>query len=327
MCEAGFLKPVARITIINRTFLPQSAGNQIPHCPKWLHRIPSTSGCGKASVLAAEVSVSTTLYYFSGTGNSLKIAKDISKGISDCRLRHIAAAMACGDARPVDTEKVGIVFPVYADGLPLIVEKFLRGLKTHPDTYVFAVANYGAAAGGSLLQADTILREKGCGLSGAFGLKMPDNTQILFPPSSEEEQKEDFDNEIIEAANIAGKIDNGIIAGLELFQNAQQLPGASWQRPPFDPRKMAENFATNDTCDGCALCEQVCPVYNIAIDGATPRWLDHCEQCLACMQWCPQKAIQFSEQTSTWGRYHHPEIRVAELLRLNATHCSLQPGG
>jgi ferredoxin len=261
------------------------------------------------------VDVSTIIYYFSGTGNSLKIAKDISKGISDCRLRHIAAAMAQGDTTPVDTEKVGIVFPVYADGLPLIVEKFLRDLKTHPDTYVFAVANYGAAAGGTLLQADNILRENGCRLSAAFGLKMPDNTQILFPPSSEEEQKEDFDNEIIEAAGIAVKIEKGLIAGLELFRNVQQLRGTSWQRPVFDPRKMAANFTTNNTCDGCALCERVCPVSNIAIEGAKPRWLDHCEQCLACMQWCPHEAIQFSERTSTWGRYHHPEIRVDELLR------------
>jgi ferredoxin len=259
--------------------------------------------------------VSTTIFYFSGTGNSLKIAKDISKGISDCRLRHIAAAMAHGDTTPVETDKIGFVFPVYADGLPLIVEQFLRGLKTHPDTYVFAVANYGAAAGGSLLQADNILREKGCRLSAAFGLKMPDNTQILFPPGSGEEQKEDFDNEIAEAVSIAGKIEKGIIAGLDLFRNVQQLRGSSWQRPPFDPRKMAENFTADDTCDGCALCEQVCPVNNIAIDGAKPRWLDRCEQCLACMQWCPHESIQFSKQTSTWGRYHHPEIRVTELLR------------
>ncbi len=264
--------------------------------------------------------MSTTIYYFSGTGNSLKIAKDISKGISNCRLRHIAATMAPGEAAPGASEKVGIVFPVYVDGLPLIVEAFLRGLKTHPDSYLFAVANYGGAVGGSLLQADNILREQGCRLSAAFGLKMPDNTQILFPPSSEEEQKQDFDREVIDAATIAGKIETGISAGLDLIQNAQRSLGASWQRPPFDPRKMAANFTADDRCDGCALCEQVCPVNNVAIEGARPQWLDRCEQCLACMQWCPQKAIQFSERTSTWGRYHHPEIRVAELLRLTYSH-------
>ena len=280
-------------------------------------RIPSTTLRSKASVLAAEVDVSTTIYYFSGTGNSLKIAKDISKAISDCRLRHIAAVMARRDTTPVDSEKVGIIFPVYVDGLPIIVEKFLRSLKTQPGAYIFAVANYGGAAGGSLLQADNILREQGCNLSAAFGLKMPDNTQILFPPSSKEEQKEDFDNEIMEAAVIGGKIAKGMTVGLELIQDAQRSLGASWQRPQFDPQKMAASFTTNDTCDGCALCEQVCPVDNIAIEGAKPRWLDHCEQCLACMQWCPHEAIQFSKRTSTWGRYHHPEIRVDELLRLN----------
>jgi len=259
--------------------------------------------------------VNTIIYYFTGTGNSLKISRDISKGIPNSRLRHIAAALAEGSGTTVVSEKVGIVFPVYVEGLPLIVERFARSLNINGDTYVFAVANYGESAGGSLLQLEDICAEKGSRLSSAFGLKMPDNTQILFPPSPVEEQRRDFDREAAAADDIARTVSQGSEAGLNLIQRIQRTPRSPWKRPAFDPGKMAENFSADEKCDGCAVCEEICPVRNIVMEGATPRWQNRCEQCLACMQWCPQQAIQFSKRTSEWGRYHHPDVSVTELLR------------
>jgi Fe-S-cluster-containing hydrogenase component 2 len=144
---------------------------------------------------------------------------------------------------------------------------------------------------------------------------MPDNTQILFPPSSVEEQRRDFDREAAAADGIARTVSQGSEAGLNLIQRTQRTPPSSWKRPAFDPGKMAENFSADEKCDSCAVCEEICPVRNIVMEGATPRWQNRCEQCLACMQWCPQQAIQFSKRTSEWGRYHHPDVSVTELLR------------
>lgn len=44
-------------------------------------------------------------------------------------------------------------------------------------------------------------------------------------------------------------------------------------------------------------------------------WLNHCEQCLACIQWCPQEALQYGKKTPAYERYHHPEIKLQDLLR------------
>jgi len=255
------------------------------------------------------------IYYFTGTGNSLKIAKDIAARIPGAEVRHIAAAMTEGNRIPVVSEKVGIVFPVYVEGLPIIVERFVRSLELKPDTYVFAVANYGESAGGSLVQLEQILQEKGCRLSAAFGIKMPDNTQILFPPSSESEQRRDFKLEAEAAGTIAQTVLQGTEAGAGLLQPARRMPKSVWTRPAFDPGKMAENFSTDEKCNACGICTDVCPVSNVEMKGARPLWRNRCEQCLACMQWCPQQAIQFSKKTSTWGRYHHPDVRLEELLR------------
>jgi ferredoxin len=259
--------------------------------------------------------MNTVIYYFTGTGNSLKIAKDLAGGIPDSEVRHIAAAMADGKGALRAAGKIGIVFPVYVDGMPLIVEKFVRGLEIQPDTYIFAVSNYGGAAGGSLIQLEQLLQEKGCRLSAAFGIRMPDNTQILFQPSTEAEQKRDFKHAAEAVAAIVRTVSRGGEAGDDLVQSARRTPKAFWQRPAFDPAKMAEKFSADEKCNGCGLCERVCPVSNVTMDGERPRWQNRCEQCLACMQWCPQEAIQFGTQSAAWGRYHHPDVRMEELLR------------
>jgi len=45
-----------------------------------------------------------------------------------------------------------------------------------------------------------------------------------------------------------------------------------------------------------------------------PEWHQKCHQCFACLQWCPQEAIQYGKKTPKYKRYHHPEIKVNDLL-------------
>jgi ferredoxin len=257
--------------------------------------------------------MATIIFYFTGTGNSLTIARDLSEVLPDARLVPITPATIPLVIK-APTDKVGIVFPVYADGLPRIVEAFTQGLDLPEGVYAFAVANYGGEVGGSLLQMDTILKKNGTFLSAAFGLKMPDNTQILFPPCSKEEQEEDFSHEPEIVLAIAGIVQSKVVTLDELDRMRHQL-GTSWVRPPFDPREMAKKFWVDEKCNGCGLCEKICPVENVLMKDRKPVWLDKCEQCAACMQWCPKESIQFGDKTSGWGRYHHPTIKAEDLFR------------
>jgi flavodoxin len=61
--------------------------------------------------------LSTEIYYFSGSGNSLAVAKDIA-GKIDGRLVSIPAMMERECIKP-DAEALGIVFPVYHGDMPL----------------------------------------------------------------------------------------------------------------------------------------------------------------------------------------------------------------
>ncbi len=256
--------------------------------------------------------MATTIYYFTGTGNSLKIAKDIAEKISESILVQINKKLMDSAIKPV-RGKIGIIFPVYADGLPLIVERFVNDLNIDKNAYVFAVANFGGAAGMSLFQLDDLLAKKGIILSAAFEILMPDNTQILFPPLSPEEQVECLKTELEQIPKIARiineeKIDLACIEPL-------RKKGKSWTRLKFEPCMMEKDFRCSEKCDSCGICEKVCPVNNIVMKAGRPAWQGSCEQCLACMQWCPRESIQSGMRTTGWGRYHNPHIKVHELFK------------
>jgi ferredoxin len=77
---------------------------------------------------------------------------------------------------------------------------------------------------------------------------------------------------------------------------------------------MDYGFYSNEKCIGCGTCEKVCPVDNIKMIDKNPSWQHKCEQCFACLQWCPQSAIQFGNNTENINRYHHPDVKVSDLM-------------
>ena len=58
--------------------------------------------------------MSTSIYYFSGTGNSLYVAKTIHEGISDSEL--ISVSKVINEKINITCDRMIIVFPVYLWG-------------------------------------------------------------------------------------------------------------------------------------------------------------------------------------------------------------------
>jgi flavodoxin len=70
--------------------------------------------------------MSTKLYYFSGTGNSLVVARDIAAKI-DGKLIPIPAVMD-KEIIKIDADVLGIFSPTYCMRMPGIVERFIGKL-------------------------------------------------------------------------------------------------------------------------------------------------------------------------------------------------------
>lgn len=75
-----------------------------------------------------------------------------------------------------------------------------------------------------------------------------------------------------------------------------------------------DKYYSDENCNGCGICAQICPVDNIKLINDKPEWQHKCIQCLGCLHYCPQEAVQYGEYTIGRERYNHPYIKVKELI-------------
>ena len=259
--------------------------------------------------------MSTVIYYFTGTGNSLKIAKDIAGKLGDTTLIPVAQAVTRGSIDPA-CDAVGIVFPVYMWGMPLIMSEFVKKLTVKDSVYIFGVTNYGGNKAGTLIQLDRELKAKGLKLACSFGIKMPGNYTPMYGAMPVEKQQEQFakEQEIIKeiAETVKARKTNKVAADnflVNMLLSSIIYPNGSKQIPGADKK-----FFADEKCNSCGICSQVCPVANIKMVEGKPEWLHHCQQCMACLQWCPQVAIQSGNKTAARKRYHQPDIKVNDII-------------
>jgi ferredoxin len=256
-----------------------------------------------------------TIYYFTGTGNSLKIARDLAAELDQAEVTAVADAVKSDEVR-TDSETVGIVYPVYMFGEPPIISDFIRKLVVKRDTYVFCVVNYAGYAGGAFSQTERELKAQGIKLSAGFGIVMPGNYTPFYGAIPEEKQKKIFEKTAAKIKKIASIV------------RAKKDPPL--ERPSFLLDRvgdifygmlkskiggMDKEFWVSEGCTSCALCEKICPVDNITMtEAGRPNWMGHCQQCLACLQWCPKGTVQLGKMTPGRKRYHNPDVKLADMM-------------
>jgi ferredoxin len=261
------------------------------------------------------MSAKIIVYWFSGTGNSLAIARDLAAALGETEL--VPLAQVSGGSIPV-AEKTGFVFPVYAFGLPGIVREFLRKLPVNPGAYYFSVANCAGMAGAPHRQIHRLLQAKGARLAAGWTLFMPTNYPVLTDAWPEDKQQRSFDQMKERLPEIAGAIRQGQTGPFE-----DSTAPFRWLAPlvnAFVVRQFHaadKNFIVEDTCRQCGLCAKVCQVADIKLVDKRPTWLRHCEQCMACLQWCPAQAIQYGKATKSRKRYRHPQAKAKDLMLRN----------
>lgn len=256
----------------------------------------------------------TAIFYFSGTGNCLKIARDLAGELGDSQIVAIAEAVK-GDLN-ISSERIGIVFPVYAVGMPLIVSDFINKLNIPNDRYIFAIATCAQVAADTLGQTRRLLERKGLKLSTGFIIKMPNNYTPFGGAIASEKQETLFAKELERVRDIARLVRDNIEQKIETAKFPLRLAGAIIS--PYAKLVMRgedKNFWATSECNGCGICEKVCPVNNIKLVDKRPVWLHRCEQCFACFQWCPEETIQCGRSTLGRKRYHNPYVTLKDFIR------------
>ena len=245
------------------------------------------------------------IFYFSGTGNSLKVAKDIAAAIQDCELISMGKPHKLSDTY----DRIGIVYPVYMAGMPAVVESFVKALdlSANKNSFIFAVCTSGAMAGG-MTKISKIVSGKGGKLSYCENIKCFGNYIGLYAMGSDAANK-------AMAQSQATKLVAEDVQSLAVKPPFKNSPWALIHGAMIKSlAKKDKGFNVSEACNGCATCSKVCPVENIKMQDGKPIFLHHCEQCMACVQWCPKQSINIKNKTQNRGRYHHPEITFAEMI-------------
>ncbi len=263
-----------------------------------------------------ESRVKTDLYYFTGTGNTLWIAKQIAEHLDNTELHSIPNVINHDGG--ITGENIGVVCPIYMYDIPHIVVDFIGKIKRAD--HLFIIFAGAGKLGGGLKRAYRLFDSHGLTLSSLFNVEMPSN-YTPFGVYSETRQRALFayaDKRVKEISKMVSARDQFIDYSNTSFFKTHVFPGILYRMGYRRIPLMDNSFYVENTCTGCGICEQVCPVNNITMRDNKPSWKNRCQQCYACLQWCPSESIQYGKRTKGVGRYHHPEIAVKEIIDASA---------
>ena len=262
--------------------------------------------------------VSNKIFYFTGSGNSLAIARAIADGLGETEIVPIARSMDGFEGR--DEERVGIVSPVFAWGPPRMVVEFLGRFHAKPDQYVFAICDSGGTQGTTLHRIRKLLRSAGTRLDAGFAVR---GDFLADLPGMEDMGIIRFIQRIVKrvAPHFAERRDELIRAirakksqTPETNNLSVNLIGSIMHGGAMNMFKKADrDFRVSDACVSCGTCARVCPRENVRLVDGRPTWHQDCEMCYACMLWCPQSAISVKGNVPTEPR-HHPDVALDDML-------------
>ena len=269
------------------------------------------------------------ILYFSATGNSLAVARQLAERLDE-KLMLLTEAVH----QDLTTEKrIGLVFPSYDFNLPPALPEMLSRLKISPQSYVFTVVTCGSAAGNCIWTLRRLLREKGIELAYSHKVSMPDNSALAFGRNPNK-QLGKFDRVPARMEQIIRELQAGShTLHYSWFGLLSWLLGR-----PAVTRGMIHFLGPKvyaDQCTGCGTCVRVCPMNNIILqprsvqteqcsNGASAQTGeavqvaligDRCTVCLACVHACAQQAISTNGQKARKERqYRHPQVKLKDLL-------------
>ena len=257
------------------------------------------------------------IFYFTGTGNSLWVAKMLSEYFHEAL---ISIATELNEKKEENLlyslradEKIFFVYPIHSWGPAVSVMRFISRLQLKNYDYqpIYSVATCGDECGYANRLLEKVLNKQQLVLTAAYSVTMPNNYILLpgFNVDNKKVEKKKLEQAPQRVTEIIEAIQTG--KALDLYDKG----GSPWMKtylvyPLFTNLAIGKNsFKVTEACISCGLCERICPTQTIRMKEGRPIWADTCVQCVACIHRCPVHAIEYRKETIKKGRYHHPEIK------------------
>jgi len=276
--------------------------------------------------------MSTEIYYFSGTGNTFYMAKELQKRIKDSKLIPIVSLLK-QEIIEVHGETVGFVFPLHGMTVPIPVKIFLKKIKLKSVEYIFSIATRGGTKCFAFKKINQILKRSQKCLDSTFILTMINNDpkfKVYEIPTSENISKveskiqtrlDSISKIIINKERCKEKdsdyIDFPFIKPVNYLLERLVLLGMFWA----DVSHTNNYFYADSKCTGCGICEKVCLSQKIKMINKKPVWQKNvkCYLCYTCLNYCPEQAVQIKSKIymksyiDKNGRYPHPFATIKDI--------------
>ncbi len=259
------------------------------------------------------------IYFYSGTGNSFRVASLIAKELiasgNAADVIPLEASDPEDELLPFSDDKrgFGLLMPVHGFTLPWFVLKKIVRLPRGKGKKAFvsstrAGTKWGRVflpgiSGSAMFIAALILRLKGYRVLWIKSFDMPSNWMSLHPGFSEKNARAIITRTEWRVSVFADRIAAGrayifsVNTCTEFLWGCLLLP-ISLPYLFLGRFGLAKLFFANTDCNGCGRCARDCPLQAIEMRGIKnprPYWKITCESCMRCMAYCPAKAVEASQ--------------------------------
>lgn len=251
------------------------------------------------------------ILYFSATGNSEYIAKNIAYLNND---EVVDMSKYLKENKPMDLSSDDpylVIAPIYISTMPTIIIDLLKKSKLNGNKNIYFIMTCaGSGVSGAAAFLKPLVKKMGMIYRGVEHLSMPQNYLMFFTVKSKEENDIKMDEAISKIPLLAEKIKNN-----EDFDTSKvglmhklSIKPVIWMFDVFfiKPKK----FYSTDECIGCSLCANVCPLNNITMEDNKPKWGKNCIHCTACINRCPKHAIEYGKKTLGKNRYVAKRFKI-----------------
>ena len=257
------------------------------------------------------------IFYFTGTGNSLYVARELASALRDGASHSIAQELRSGSQVHKD-EAIVIVAPVYYHELPNPVKEFILA-NTFVCDYFAIVGTYGCRHGGFAELTRRFLEERDMRADYINAVIMVDNALPGYDVAEQlriDPEKRVDEHIAAVAADIAAR--RSFMMPVSEEDLAHHF--AYVEKGKIAPTAADPLYEVTDACIGCGICAQVCPMGCITVvDGRASHSYERCAICMACIHACPQLAIRFAtlEEKNPGVHYRNPHVSLGDLVAAN----------
>ncbi len=248
------------------------------------------------------------IFYFTGTGNSLYIAKRFGGEL------YSIPQVLKGKDNIYEDEKIGLIFPTYGFSIPTIVREFIEKI-TLKSPYIFAIMTCGNNCGDATKYFASFAKKHNINVQYSNSITMVGNHIPLVDIEKEKSLDKNIDaniNQLIkDVSNNRNYINSGMIVG-PILRNAIKIV------KKVNSMDNPANFSVNEDCIKCSTCIKVCPRANVSFNESKEIVFGkHCESCLSCVNNCPKKAIQVKGDKNPSARFRNEHISLKEIIDSN----------